>query len=96
MYVLSSVYSYYFIFCCHMLKICFTDLSIEFSIVLRKYRLCLSLIWKSKIITLLSISLKTVIGIFQIVNNRGVVTQLFLVKLEIYTESLQRMSLNEC
>jgi len=40
--------------------------------------------------------LKTAVGIFQVVNNRGVVTQLFLVKLESYIESLQRMSLNEC
>jgi len=41
------------------------------------------------------VSLKTAIGIFQIVNNRGVVTQLFLVKLETYIDSFQRMSLNE-
>jgi len=38
--------------------------------------------------SLLSISLKTAVGIFQIVNNRGVVTQLFLVKLETYIELL--------
>jgi len=43
----------------------------------------------------LSILLKTAIGISQIVTNRGVVTQLFLVKLETYFESLLRMSLNE-
>jgi len=47
------------------------------------------------IFRLLSISLKTAVGIFQIVNNRGVVIQLFLVKLETCIESLQRMSLNE-
>jgi len=45
---------------------------------------------------LLFFSLKTAVGIFQIVNNRGVVTQLFLVKLETYIESHQRISLNEC
>jgi len=44
---------------------------------------------------ILSISLKTAVGIFEIVDNTGVVTQLILVKLENYVESLQRMSLNE-
>jgi len=42
-----------------------------------------------------SMSLKTAVRIFQIVNNGGIVTQLFLVKLETYTESLQRRSLND-
>jgi len=48
-----------------------------------------------KLILLMSILLITVVGIFQIVNNRGLVTQLFSVKLETYVKSLQRMSLNE-
>jgi len=38
---------------------------------------------------------KNAVVIFQIVDNTGVVTQLFLVKLENDIESLQRMSLNE-
>jgi len=45
--------------------------------------------------TVYIVSLKTAVSIFQIVNNTGVVTQLFLVKLETSIESPQRMSLNE-
>jgi len=45
-------------------------------------------VWYGGIKLLLSISLKTAIDIFQIVNNRGVVTQ-------TYIQLLHRISLNE-
>jgi len=47
------------------------------------------LLWVAKLLSIL----KTTVGIFQIVNNRRVVTPLFLVKLETFIESLQTQEL---